>query len=94
MDAPEPEVSDNHLLGLSAAPEVFVEGYRGAMMRAGVLKLNFFTNRFDPFTGRVEKHAAVTLSIPLADFEGIATGMTALLREMQEKGTAPKEDPA
>ena len=93
MEAPEPERSDNHLLGLSAAPEVFVEGYRGAMMRAGVLKLNFFANRFNPATEHVEKHAAVTLSIPLADFAEIAAAMGALAREMREKGTLPKEEP-
>lgn len=93
MDDPEPEMNDNRLLGLLAAPEVFVEGYRGAMMRAGVLKLNFFANRFDPSAERVEKHAAVTLSIPLEDFAGIVAGLAALLHDMQEKGAVAKEGP-
>lgn len=93
MEAPEPEGSDNLLLGLSAAPEVFVEGYRGAMMRAGVLKLNFFTNRFNPATEHVEKHAALILSMPLMDFVEIASALGALARDMQEKGNLPKEEP-
>ena len=93
METSETVENDNRILGLSRTPEVYVEGYRGAMARAGVIKLNFFTNRFDPSTERVEKHAAVTLSIPLADFTEIVAAMTAVLRDLREKGTLPKEEP-
>ena len=85
MKAVEPEVNDNEILNLAAAPEVLVEGYRGAMVRAGLVKLNFFANRLDPATGRVEKHAAVTLSIPLADFMSIAAGLGVLAQDIEKK---------
>jgi hypothetical protein len=93
MEALGKEGSDNQLLGLADAPEVLVEGYRGVMLRAGVLKLNFFASRFDPATERTDKHAAVTLAIPLADFVDVATALNALLNDMREKGALPKEEP-
>jgi hypothetical protein len=43
MSSGETGENDNALLGLSAAPEIFVEGYRGAMTRSGQVKLNFFS---------------------------------------------------
>ena len=90
MKAVEQDQDDNKLIGLSEAPEVLVEGYRGVMMRAGMLKLNFFAQRFDPETDQVEKYAAVTLTIPLADFSDIVRGLETVLRDMQENGTLPK----
>jgi hypothetical protein len=40
--------NDSLIDGLDRVPEIFVEGYRGAAMRAGIIKLNFFSNQFDP----------------------------------------------
>lgn len=93
MDLPGSDANDNQIIGVSAAPEIFVEGYRGVMTRAGVVKLNFFALRFDPATERVEKHAAVTLAMPLVDFAEIAQAFDALLRDMREKGTLLQEEP-
>ena len=61
------------------------------MMRAGVLKLNFFARELGPRTDRVEKHAAVTLSMPLTDFADIVEGLNTLLQEMKEKGSVSSE---
>lgn len=91
MKPPEPDANDNQIIGLSAAPEILVEGFRGVMTRAGVVKLNFFALRFDPALERVEKHAALTLAIPLADFADIAQSFGTILRDMQEKGALPKD---
>lgn len=92
MDAPEPESSDNQILGLHSAPEIFAEGYRGAMFRAGVVKINFFANRFDPATERIEKHAVLTLAVPTADFPDIVRGFAALAQELQIKEAAEKAE--
>jgi hypothetical protein len=83
--------NDNALLGLSAAPEMFVEGYRGAMTRQGLVKLNFFSLRFDPGTERIEKHAVVTLTIPASDFSEMVRALNALRDSMEEAGALPKE---
>jgi len=91
MNGSKMEENDNLVLGLSSAPEIFVEGYRGAMSRAGVIKLNFFANRFNPTTERIEKHGAVTLSVPLVDFEQIVEALSTLIQEFREKEAASKD---
>lgn len=92
MNSSDPNGDDNTLLGLERVPEIFVEGYRGAMTRAGMIKLNFFTTRLDPVTGAIEKHAAMTLAMPTPDFAEVATALHALLQDLQARGVIGKED--
>ncbi|MDX2103167.1 MAG: hypothetical protein SF002_11570 [Alphaproteobacteria bacterium] len=72
-------LDDYQVLGVLAAPEHFVEGYRGATCRAGLVKLNFFSNRFDPATNLVQKQAVCTLAIPAEDLIDVVRGLSDLV---------------
>lgn len=78
--------SDNEIEGLAAAPEFYVEGYRGTLARAGVVKLNFFSLRFDPGAETVRKHAVVTLTMPAGDLADVARGMLGFIEDLRRKG--------
>jgi hypothetical protein len=83
MDTPIADVDDSKVLGLEAAPEFLVEGYRGAAMRAGIVKLNFFTNVFNASDRSIRKRAALTMAVPYPDFEQIVSALVSLREELQ-----------
>ncbi len=84
---------DDEVAGLAAAPELFVEGYRGAMVRAGMVKLNLFSTSLDSASRGVEKRAVARIVVPIADFLDMAEAMWALrteiLREPDAAGLQP-----
>jgi hypothetical protein len=45
--------SEEPLLGLEEAPSLAVDGFQGAVITNGVVKINFFTVRNDPRSGSV-----------------------------------------
>jgi hypothetical protein len=77
---------DNVLLGLANAPSLLVDGYRGALLSGGVVRLNFFANRVDPTSGATVKAAAVTLSMPALDFLEVVDGLTAFREQLVAAG--------
>jgi hypothetical protein len=74
---------DAEIQGLDKAPEILVEGYRGATLRAGLVKLNFFTNVFHPGDRRLTKKAALTMAMPHADFEEVVVALVSLRDELR-----------
>lgn len=76
------------------APEFFVEGYRGTMSRAGVAKLNFFSNRYDPYESRIVKVAVTTLVVPIADLVQIASALSDFVKNLQAEGVLHVDAPA
>lgn len=81
---------DSRIDGLATAPEIFVEGYRGVVVRAGHAKLTFFSNRIAPADKRLVKQAVVSLVIPLEDLADVARALNDLVAEI----TASKGDPS
>ena len=69
-------------------PEIFVEGYRGAFARAGLVKLNLVSNRL-PIDAEapILDHVA-TLTIPLADLIEIVGALNSLVEELRNKAEA------
>lgn len=74
---------DDWVEGLEDVPEIFVEGYRGAYFRAGVVKLNFFSNQ-PRGEGLVTKRAAVALTIPLTDLREVLPALQALIAQIDQ----------
>ncbi|MBY0336365.1 MAG: hypothetical protein K2X11_07115 [Acetobacteraceae bacterium] len=83
---------DDDLLGLAEAPELFVEGYRGALLRGGVVKLNLFTSLLENSPRRVRKRAVARLAMPVEDFLEVVAALSALRDDIlaaRETGDAP-----
>lgn len=74
--------TEDELQGLATAPEIFVEGYRGAMVRGGVLKLNLFSTVLREGPKRLEQRAVATLAIPTTDFLDVVNALVALRDEI------------
>lgn len=78
-------LADMIVAGVDEAPEFFVEGYRGALFRAEVVKLNFFSNRVQPANSEVTKRAVCTLTIPLADLKDIVGELAKLIDHVESQ---------
>jgi hypothetical protein len=87
---PEAE-DDNALVGLEAAPALLVDGYRGALLSGGVVRLNFFSNRVDPRSGDTVKVAALTLTVPALDFLEVVDGLMAFREQLVAAGVRAPE---
>jgi hypothetical protein len=85
MDNPEPEDADKIVMGLEGVSEIFVEGYRGAMFRAGVVKLNMFSTRVLGPGQEISKQAACILSVPLIDLKEIVPALAKLIEHIESQ---------
>lgn len=77
---------DARIENLSSIREVFVDGYRGVYTNNGVVKVNFFSNRFDPESGKVLKLSSIVLSTSLVDLAQMVIGLNAALKEFEDRG--------
>lgn len=75
---------DNLILGVQEAAEIMVDGYRGAMSNGQIVKLNFFSNRFDG--GETVKRAAFTMVTSVSDFVAIARAFQELVETFERDG--------
>ncbi len=82
MTDQQDDVTDRIIVGLAQAPEFFVEGYRGAILRGGVVKLNLFANRLEPTDGSIVKHAVCVLTIPLADLRDVLPALNQFIEQV------------
>jgi len=80
-------LADMVVSGVDDAPEFFVEGYRGALVRAEMVKLNFFSNRVQPASSEVTKRAVCTLTIPFADLKDIVQELAKLIDHVESQIT-------
>jgi len=88
MEDPPADIADSIILGLETAPELFVEGYRGALYRAGVVKLNFFATRTQGPDLGIAKQAVSTLSIPLIDLKEVVPALSRLIEHIEAQEVA------
>jgi hypothetical protein len=77
---------ESNLLSVIEAPEVYIDGYQGAMLANGVVKMNCFTVGIDPTTSRPFQKVAVRLTIPLQSFVDIHAAMGELIKNIRENG--------
>lgn len=75
--------SDEPLLGLEDAPSLAVDGFQGAVITNGVVKINFFTVRNDPIQGRRFRKAECVMSISLASLAATRDAFDALINQFE-----------
>jgi len=74
-------------------PEIFAEGFRGALVRAGVVKLVLVSNDIAASPEAPELRQVATLTMPVADFLEVVKALNSLVAEFQEKGAfGPKDE--
>jgi hypothetical protein len=90
--ASKPPVDDKHLEELLSSPEIYADGYQGVSIANGVAKLNFYTNAFDPSTGKISKVAAVRLACSVTVLVGIHEALGRLVRDLEKQGVVQRSD--
>lgn len=75
--------SEEPLLGLEAAPSLAVDGFQGAVITNGVVKINFFTVRNDPVHGRRFRKAECVMSISLQSLAATRDALDVLLNQFE-----------
>ena len=79
------EIDPNHIvLGVTEAPEIFVDGYRGAISNGQIVKLNFFSNRL--ISGETTKVGVMTLVTSISDFVAISEAFQEFMKLLQDDG--------
>ncbi len=84
--ANKPPAEDKHLEGLINAPAIYVDGYQGVSITAGVAKVNFYTISFDPSTEKSSKVAAFKLVTPLQTLKQIHSALGELFDKLEKDG--------
>ncbi|WP_160123743.1 hypothetical protein [Rhodovarius lipocyclicus] len=74
-----------NVVGLHEAPELFVEGYVGAISRPGLVKFNLFSTKFNSTNKKVERYVTATIVMSELDFYKFADQISKTKNGMQEK---------
>lgn len=82
----KPPAENKHLEGLVDAPVIFVDGYQGVSISAGVAKINFYTLAFDPGTEKTKKVAAFQLATALPTLVKIHDALGKLFESLEKQG--------
>ena len=67
------------LFGAQTAPEFFVNGYQGVMVRDGIAKISFYTVKFDPQKAQFSRHVAFTLIASAPTIANISAALSSLV---------------
>ena len=73
------------------APEIFVDGYSGVSIRAGVIKFNFFTSRLKPDLSKGEDVLACRLAMATPTVASVHQALGRLLDDMEKDGIIRRE---
>ncbi len=73
-------------------PEIFAEGYRGAFVRGGVVKLNLVANRLPIGADEPVLEHVATITIPWPDLVEVVGALNTLVAEVSEKLQDPPKE--
>src|SRR5262245_42897307 len=77
----EPPIED-----LDDAPEIYVDGYHGATFKNGVIKLNFFSDLFDPVQDETRRLAVLRLTTSIVTIAQLHKALGDLIESLADKG--------
>ncbi len=80
------------LVGNPDAPEIYVDGYRGAAMRGGVVKFNFFSSILSADLSEGEDVLTCRLAMQVATVASIHEAFGKLLDDMEKDGLIRREE--
>jgi hypothetical protein len=68
------------------APELYIDGYQGAIVQNGVVKLNCYSSTLDPATGEPVNICVARLAMSLPGLLGVHAALGQLIEMMQADG--------
>ncbi|MGA8611103.1 MAG: hypothetical protein WB760_05210 [Xanthobacteraceae bacterium] len=77
---------DIPLRGSTDAPEIFVDGYQGASVVNGVVKIHFHTTKFDPLTEGMVRQVVFTMVVPAVALAQISGSLNDLIESLKRDG--------
>ncbi len=80
------------LLDNPDAPEIYVDGYRGAALRGGVIKFNFFTSILSADLSEGEDVLACRLAMQVSTVASVHEAFGKLLDDMEKDGLIRREE--
>ena len=75
---------------LREAPEIFIDGYTGAAVNSGVVKINLFSTAFNPSNNQPVNIAAGRLVMSTATLAAVVGALSELLALMERDGMLPQ----
>src|SRR6185437_4144484 len=78
---------------LEPAPEIFVDGYQGAMAVNGVVKFNFFSIYHDALSGGSKRRIVLRLAMPIASVDGVQKAFADLIEGLKKAGAIMEAPP-
>jgi hypothetical protein len=77
----EPPIQD-----LEDAPEFYVDGYHGARFKGGVVKLNFFSDVFDPVLEETRRLAVFRMTASVVTIAQMHKALGDLIETLAKQG--------
>jgi hypothetical protein len=77
----EPAIQD-----VEDAPEVYVDGYHGVTFRGGVVKLNFFSEAFDPVKEETRRLAVLRMTASVLTIVQMHKALGDLIETLAKQG--------
>ena len=74
------------LTRLAEAPEVFIDGYQGAIVANGTVKLNCFSVASDPVAGEAAHICVLRLAMSVPTLVQVRDAMSELIGNLQKDG--------
>lgn len=80
------------LTGVGVAPEIYVDGYQGVAVKNGTVKLNFFTELFDPTESKTIRKCSMVVVMNLATVIQMHGALSELLEHFERDGIIKRND--
>jgi hypothetical protein len=74
------------LVGVREAPDVYLDGYQGAVIHNGVMKVNAYVLAFDPESKRHFKRVVARLKMPLQTVAQVHDALGRFLNDLESQG--------
>jgi len=76
----------------STVPEIYIDGYQGAQIKDGVLKLNLFSQHLDPATNATCNEVVARLALSIPTLISLYASFGGLLKELGDAGVITIQD--
>lgn len=74
------------IVGVGSAPEIYVDGFQGAMVRKNILKINFFAEVFDPEKEEVIRKCVFVLAAGFDTVVQIHEVLGTIISDVEKSG--------
>lgn len=84
----QPTTDDAVMIDHPDAPDVYMDGFHGILVRDGVVRLNLYRDHAPPADtdGRLERHVVARLLMPLPVFLRVAEASARIVKDLEKDG--------